>query len=177
MHPLRHIHRKPVVEPAGEHLAGSVQLVKFVDSRLCGHAEIDDHLVGGERRVRHRIAVHTPAHIPLVEVIPERALGELGRDRIDHAAVEHRRHVIGTEQAFQHLRIHRQQLRIAFGLWHIVLVHDRPHKPEQQMLGHRRGRGRLGTAHFDEPRLHAGQHLTQCGHVVDILQAFARGFQ
>ncbi len=24
VHPLRHIHRKPVVEPAGEHLAGSV---------------------------------------------------------------------------------------------------------------------------------------------------------
>ena len=31
--------------------------------------------------------------------------------------------------------------------------------------------------HIDQSRLHAGQHLTQGGHVVDVLQAFARGFQ
>ena len=31
--------------------------------------------------------------------------------------------------------------------------------------------------HIDQSRLHTGEHLTQGGHVVDVLQAFARGFQ
>ena len=107
-------------------------------------------LDGGEWAMRFGISRHTAGNVGLVQIVPERPSGKLLPNLRDDVGIQQRSHVRGSQKTFQHFRVHGQQLRTAFGLRHVVLVHDRAHVSEQHVFRERRRRFRDGLAQRDD---------------------------
>ena len=73
--------------------------------------------------MRFDISRHTAGNVGLVQIVPERPSGKLLPNLRDDVGIQQRSHVRGSQKTFQHFRVHGQQLRAAFGLRHVVLVH------------------------------------------------------
>ena len=73
--------------------------------------------------------------------------------------------------------VQRQRGRAPLRQRCVALIHERAHIAEQQRRGERRRRGRLDLDHPHPALLDAGHQGRQGGYVIDVLQAFAHGFE
>ncbi len=153
------------------------QLVQCMYDACGVKMQVGDNLICGERTMGFRVTGHSPGHVIGGKFVPESPLLQLLLNFSDHIRIEHLGHVGGAEQSLKHLRVQGQQLCAALGLRLIVLVHHRAHEAEEDILGERRRRLGFHVLQGDGSGVQSGHHLVQCGHVVDVLQAFARGLQ
>ena len=119
---------------------------------------------------------HATSHIIVGKLIPESVLPQFLFDFANHVRVEHLCHIGGAEQAFEHVRIERQQLRATL-LRLVILVHHHADEAKENVLGERRWRLGFHVLHGNGAGLQSGHHLVQGGHVIHVLQTFTCSLQ
>ncbi len=70
--------------------------------------------------MRFDISRHTAGNVGLLSKSFERPSGKLLPNLRDDVGIQQRSHVRGSQNMFEHFRVHGQQLRAAFGLRHVV---------------------------------------------------------
>ena len=166
-----------IYKVALQQLAFGSQHIQSVHGIRSIEVQIGHELIGGERTMGFGVTGHATSHIIVGKFIPESALPQFLFDFANHVRIQHLCHVGGAEQAFEHVRIERQQSRAALGLRLVILVHHHADEAKENVLGERRWRFGLHVLHGNDAGLQSGHHLVQGRHVVYVLQTFARGFQ
>ncbi len=98
-------------------------------------------------------------------------------DVVERARVQQLAQLLRAEELAEQVPVERERRRATFRERRVALVHVHGDPSEQQRLRERRGP--VGI-HRDQPgpaRAEIGHHLAQGGHVEDVAEAFARGFE